>query len=155
MILGLCLVVTACEQKPQSTASPEPSPTAAQVLSAAASFNFQERCAKQAREQFKQLGWDKEQMAGFTNHYNEKLNKCFVLIENTDAKSSPGTIWTNVVLMDAFEGRELGLYSWHTEKDKKYWEVPPFQCEVNLPSGEKKICNSREEFDELIKIYME
>ena len=154
--LAIWFVAGACEKvqvpAPAETQSP---PQVQSKMKAAINFDFQERCAKQAREQFKQLGWDKEPMAGFTNHYNEKMNKCFVLIENTDAKSSPGTIWTNVVLMDAFEGKELGLYSWHTEKDKKYWEVPPFQCEVTLPSGEKKICNSREEFDELIKVYME
>ena len=94
-------------------------------------------------------------MTGFTNHYNEKLNRCFMLVEETDVKSDPGTIWTNKTLLDAFEGKELATYSWHSDKVKKYWQVPPFQCEVTLPSGEKKICNSGAEFDELIKVYME
>jgi len=154
-ILGLCLTITACEQKPQSTTTAEPSPTSAQRLSAAASFDFQERCAKQAREQFHQLGFDKREMTGFTNHYNEKLNRCFMLVDSTDVKTNPGAMWITLELFDAFEGKELATFSWHSDKVKKYSEVPPFQCDVTLPSGEKKICNSREEFDGLIKVYME
>lgn len=118
-------------------------------------IDLQEQCAKQAREQYNQSEWSKEPDAGFTNHYNQTLNKCFMLIGNTDAKIDPGTIWTNVTLVDAFEGKVLGSYHWHTEKGKKYWEVPPFQCEVTLPSGEKVFCKSQAEFDDLIKIYME
>jgi hypothetical protein len=154
--LGFCFAIGACE-KPQQPAveKQEPPPQLQSRAKATIYFDLQERCAKQAREQFKQLGWDKQEVAGFTNHYNEKMNKCFMLIQSTDAKSSPGTIWTNSVLLDAFEGKELGTYSWHTVKDKKYWEVPPFQCEVTLPSGEIKPCNSEVEFNELIKIYME
>jgi hypothetical protein len=150
-------MVLACEQKTPSTASPEqlstssPQPNPA----AAASFDFQERCAKQAREQFQQSYWSKQEMTGFTNHYNEKLNRCFMLVESTDVKTDPGTMWINKTLLDAFEGRELATYSWHSDKVKKYWQVPPFQCEVTLPSGEKKICNSDAEFEELIKVYME
>jgi hypothetical protein len=58
-------------------------------------------------------------------------------------------------LFDAYEGKTYGEYNWHTVKDKKYWEVPPFMCKVVLPSGDDKLCTSDNEFDELIKTYME
>jgi len=122
---------------------------------AAASFDLQAKCAKQARKAFAALGYAKDAMAGFENHYNSRLNKCFIHVTNTDAKISPGTIWTHRDVFDAVEGKAYGTYSWHTEKDKKYWEVPPFQCEATLPSGEKRLCNSDAEFTELMKIYME
>jgi hypothetical protein len=119
-----------------------------------ASLELQEKCARQARQDFTQLGWDKDSWANFSNHYNERLNKCFVLIESTDAKTVPGTIFQSKHLEDAFEGKVFGDYSWHTQEGKKYWEVPPSECTVTLPSREQKVCNSSEEFDELIRTYM-
>jgi hypothetical protein len=150
VIVGFCLAIDACE-KPQQPAADESQPESR--ANPAIKFELQERCAKLALEQFKRLGWDKEETAGFTNHYNEKMNKCVLLIQNT-AKNSPGIIGTNMVLVDAFEGKELGTYSWHTVRDKGI-SGPAIQCEVTLPSGEKKFCNSQAEFDELIKIYVE
>jgi hypothetical protein len=115
-------------------------------------FNFEERCAKQAGEDFKQWGWDKKGPTVVSgNHYNQKLNRCFMLIEDNNIA---GLVQTKT-LVDVFEGKTLGFYMWRGQKDKKYWEVPPSWCEVTLPSGEKKVCKSGEEFDELVKVYME
>jgi hypothetical protein len=120
------------------------------------SLELQAECAKQAHEAFKLNGWEGNQWASFTNHYNEKLNKCFVEIENTDTKTSPGKIGVTNTVSDAFEGKVYGQYIWISEKNKQYFEVPPFQCEVTLTSGEKKICRSSDEFDALIRNnYME
>ena len=119
-----------------------------------ANLELQEKCAKQAYEAFKINGYEQDKMAGFTNHYNEKLNRCFVEIENTSVNS--GTISTYKSVSDAFEGKGYGSYGLHTDKKKKYWEVPPFECKVTLPSGEEQICRSSDEFDALIKNnYME
>lgn len=143
------LMVAACDKLPEP-----PSPIA-QPKSKKPDLELQEQCAKQAREEFKQAGWDKD-WAGFTNHYNEKLNRCFMLVEITDAsKSTLGMIWRYKTLTDAFEGKTIGLFVWHTEKGKKYWEVPPFQCELTPPAGERVFCKSEEEFDEFVKTYME
>jgi hypothetical protein len=91
---------------------------------------------------------------GYVNHYNEKMNGCFMVISSTDTKTSPGRIFTNVTLVDAFEGKAFGNYAWQSDPVKKYWEVAPFLCDVTLPSGEKKACKSDVEFKELIKVYM-
>src|SRR6266851_3062813 len=56
---------------------------------------------------------------------------------------------------DGFEGKVYGSYMWRADKVKKYWEVPPIQCTVTLPSGEEKTCHSSDEFDSLVKEYME
>ena len=129
----------------------------ARLESKTASLDLQAKCAKQAHEAFKinGYGFEKNEMAVLSNHYNEKLSKCFVLIEDTDAKTVPGIIYENKTVSDAFEGKVYAQYGWHTDKVKKYWEVPPYRCKVMLPSGEEKICHSSDEFDALVKEYME
>lgn len=126
-----------------------------QAMPKNASIELQEKCARQAREEFITEGLQKEELADFSNHYNVALNKCFVLVENTDAKTAPGTIWINKTLVDAFEGKVYGNYMWRSDKVKKYWQVPPVQCKVTTLSGEEKNCTSSDEFDALVKQYME
>jgi hypothetical protein len=119
-----------------------------------ASLEYQEKCAAQAKRTFDELGYKARKLAGYENHYNAKMNRCFVEIDDTDTSYSP-TIWTHKILQDAYEGKMYGQYHWHTMKDKKYWEVPPFQCKVLSLSGEDQSCNSDEEYETLIKVYME
>lgn len=88
-----------------------------------AALELQAKCSEQSRKAFVELGWSKNQLAGYENHYNTKLNKCFLHIRDTDTKTAPGTIWTSRTVLDAFELKTYASYSWHTEKDKKYWEV--------------------------------
>ena len=64
-------------------------------------MDFQEKCARQAREEFKLSGLDKHEMAGMSNHYNARLNKCFVEIQDTDARTNRGTIVTSKTVSDA------------------------------------------------------
>ena len=121
-----------------------------------ASLDLQAACSKQARFEYDENGWRKEQFASFTNHYNERLNKCFMLVENTsEAKPRDGTFFTTMILSDAFEGRVYGQFDWKSDKAKKYWEVKPFDCKVTLPSGEEKACQSADEFRDLAKAFME
>jgi hypothetical protein len=121
-----------------------------------ASLEFQEKCSKQAWETYAENGWKKEPMASFTNHYNDKMNKCFVLVQNTtQSKPFNGTFFTNKILFDAFEGKSYGEYDWRSDKVKKYWEVAPFNCKGTLLSGEEKFCHSSDEFDDIVKLYMQ
>jgi hypothetical protein len=119
-----------------------------------ASLELQEKCARQAREEFKTY-WEFRESADFTDHYNTKLNKCFILIQFVDTKTVSGDIWTYKELFDAFEGKDYAEYDWKMDKLKKYWEVPPIVCKVTLPSGEETICRSSDEFNSLVKQYME
>jgi hypothetical protein len=124
-------------------------------VSKATSIDLQSKCAKQAQEAFKRDGFEGEKGASFSNHYNQKLNKCFVQVESVDWKTAPGTVFTNKVLSDAFEGKVYAEYMWRSDKVKKYWEVPPLRCSVTLLSGEEKDCHSSDEFDRQVKAYME
>lgn len=140
--------------------STPPSSEQISQVSIGASLDLQEKCAKQAHEEFRRLGWKEQQatdigvsQADYTNHYNGHLNRCLVVIEITSTTGN--TIWTTKTLSDAFEGKTYGDYLWHTDQVKKYWEVPPVTCSVTLPSGEEKACHSEAEFSDLVKIYMQ
>jgi hypothetical protein len=119
-----------------------------------AGLELQAQCAKQAAMVYKESGLDGKSFAGYVNHYNEKLNKCVVIVQNTDTKVAPGRITNSRFVYDAFEGTSLGDYFWQSEKNKPYGDVPPFTCDVIFPSGERKVCHSSDEFDELLKTYM-
>ena len=47
------------------------------------SLDLQEKCAKQARAEYNAQGMEKEQIAGFANHYNSTVDKCFMEITVT------------------------------------------------------------------------
>jgi hypothetical protein len=95
------------------------------------------------------LGWKKEPFAAYANHYHQKLNKCFIEIYSMKVPS------VSMSVSDAFEGKEYAEYSWINTQGKKYWEVKPVTCKVTLLSGDEKTCGSQEEFERLIKVYME
>jgi hypothetical protein len=116
-------------------------------------LDLQEKCAKQAREEFKNY-WQDSEGADFTNHYNAKLNRCFIRVQYIDTRTVRGTIFNYSEVFDAFERKVYAQWDWHTEKDKKYWQVPPTECKVTLPSGEQ-ICRSSDEYDSLVKQLME
>lgn len=119
------------------------------------SLAVQERCAKQARAEFVAEGENKRQLAEYTHHYSAKQNKCFVAIRDTDTKGTPGTIYVNEQIIDAFEGKVYATYLWRTDKAEKFWEVPPAECKVAMISGAEKQCQSRVEFDMLVRQYMD
>ena len=120
-------------------------------------LDLQEKCAKQARTEFTAQGWKKEDMTSYTNHYNSKVDKCFMEVTNSSGsgtgKSYVPTVYR--ILSDAFEGKVYGEYFWQNGTGKKYWEVPPLMCKVTSLKGEETFCKSTEEFDELIKQFME
>jgi hypothetical protein len=124
------------------------------LMSATNTLDFQEKCARQAREEFRLYGWDKHPMAFVLNHYDAKLNRCFMEVRDTDARSVPGTILTSETVLDAFEGKLYASYAWSAEKNKRYQYAPLLDCEVTSLSGEKTVCHSSEEFDELVKQFM-
>ena len=75
-----------------------------------ASLELQANCSEQARKVFADMGHARNPLAGYENHYNPDMNKCFIHIQNTDTKVDPGTIWTYRNVFDAFEGKEYGTF---------------------------------------------
>jgi hypothetical protein len=95
----------------------------------------------------------KNAVAGFTNHYNERLNKCFIAIQSTSVDKVASHVYMS--LSDAYEGKQYAEYSWFNPIDsgKKYWEVAPVLCKVTMPSGQEIECKSSDEYDQLIKLH--
>ena len=112
------------------------------------SLDLQVKCSEQAHKTFVQSRFN----AGYENHYNAKLKKCFIDMQDTTSQGKE--YLTNRYVSDAIEGKLYGTYAWHSAHNKKYWEVPPTICEVESLQGEKQRCNSEEEFSKLVQVYM-
>ncbi len=118
-----------------------------------AALDIQAKCAERARKAFAEMGYKPNDIADYVDHFDLKLNKCFMEVQSTLPQGT--TIWQYREVFDAFEGKQYGNYAWHSEPDKKYWEVSPVACQVTLPTGEKQTCHSDGEFTKLIRVYME
>ena len=125
--------------------------------SRAAAYDLQEKCAQQAAEAFKSQQANERRygsqsaMPGYTNHYNARLNRCFIAI--TESSGQPFSISKSI--MDVQESKSYAMYADSNPQGRTYSNVKPTFCEVWLPSGEKKTCSSAAEFDELVKVYEE
>jgi len=77
-------------------------------------LELEDKCAKQALAEFERGGWNKlatpRHMASLTNHYNSKLGKCFMEIEDTDFTAIAHGNRLNKIVSDAFEGKVYGEY---------------------------------------------
>jgi hypothetical protein len=120
-------------------------------LSTAAGFDLQAKCAKQALDVWKAGGWDRKKTATYSNHYNEKLKKCFMRIDTATEESGADVTFETV--MDAFESKGYAEFIWKV--DHKSGDSKSMRCSAILPSGEAITCTSPEEFDAIIKQYME
>lgn len=107
----------------------------------------QEKCAKQANEAFTSLGYKygDDMNSYYENHFNQKLNKCFIEIITTSTAINTEKIQRKKFILDAYENKAYADFDGYSTGIE-----PPYLCDVN---GIK--CNSETEFDELVKIYME
>jgi len=119
-------------------------------------YEMQERCARTAREWFKQfLGSGLTVESGsrvetsYTNHYNAKLNRCFAATtingSLTDAKTGKASLSLAGTLLDVQENRPIGDYFKFIAPAEKL-----MSCEMD-----GKPCQSSGEWDALAKPYME
>jgi hypothetical protein len=115
------------------------------------SLELQAKCARQAATAFTTSGL-KGPFAGYVNHYSEKLDKCFVVMNETDSRSTPGSVFISKTLSDAFEGKTYGEFFLQRQvgTGKRQW----IQCYVIQPSGDEKPCESQGQFDRLAEMYM-
>jgi hypothetical protein len=126
------------------------------------SLDLQEKCSTQARKAFIEYEReDKAQSRGasklisidYQSHYNTKIKKCLLLLETLHALGNE--LSTSVTLTDAYERRTYASYLWISRENKKYWDVPPSECELIPTLREKRTCATREEFDAFVAEYME
>jgi len=118
-------------------------------------YELQEQCRKHSEEYFKECYKEPTYrdkagdywVASFICHYNKKLNKCFMLLTSTCYPNNPSKdklgVFTTKQLLDANEYRDYGNYSKGT---KSLF----MECKVD-----DKQCSSEEEWDALVKPYME
>ena len=122
-----------------------------------ASAGQQELCARQALKAYTSDRAAAARMgavhdvAAYTDHFNGKLNKCFVEIKVTGLRPPS----TSISVIDAFAGGEYATYVDLNPQGTTNPERRQAICAVFMPSGQKQYCRSSREFSELIKQYME
>ena len=101
-------------------------------------YQLEEKCGKRAAEihaaHFPDAA-DAHNIYDYENHYNTRLNKCFI-VETTTTFAKGATIKT-IIFSDVNENKGYGTFD-------------PITCEV-----EGKTCHSLQEWQALIKPYME
>jgi hypothetical protein len=121
-------------------------------------FDLAAKCSKDARAWFNE-NWSREKdttLLNFTNHYNAKLNKCFILVEyhfNSKLADPPGFSWANdMTLTDVYENAKEAHFSQnHVTNWKPKYNLAEevIDCDVQ---GDK--CKTIDEFNKLIRPYM-
>ena len=122
-----------------------------QVASAAQDNEPQYQCNEKALERFRRLGLQDNATASHKGHFNTALNQCYMLIENSESKLD--TNWKHITLYDG-DGKVFASYGWHSESGEKDTDIPPYTCDVALPSGEHQTCKTEAEFRYLADTYM-
>lgn len=69
----------------------------------------QERCASQASKTFSSLGYSYENRSSYENHYNQKMNKCFINISSSYPDPDE-VLLISRQLIDAYEGKSYANY---------------------------------------------
>ena len=113
-------------------------------------YDLQERCGKRAEEIYKK-DWGKvgvinhkdyQEIGSFTNHYNKKLNKCFIL-------TSSQQYWTNHTYKENYELWDIN----DNKLNGSYYGGNPLgaslQCNVL-----DTLCNSYKAWESLTKPFM-
>jgi len=121
--------------------------------STALNFDLQQKTAKDARSWFaSSFTKDKDTIyLDYTNHYNKKLNTCFVWVErhnrDTDSQKLLGP-WFNIVeVWNVYENSKYGSYVEHNDpKDQQ--PHTELDCDVG-----GKSCSSLKEFQNLTQSF--
>ncbi|MCK9615102.1 MAG: hypothetical protein M0R48_06330 [Candidatus Omnitrophica bacterium] len=111
-------------------------------------MELENKCFLAASDFFKENGFNPKN-CGFQNHYNSKLNKCFINIKSAKMEEG-GRLSFHKLLYDVYNRKKYGEYSWKPEDGKNYWEVKPSIC-FTLD----KSCRAVEDYESFAKEYME
>jgi len=114
-------------------------------------YELQEKCGKRAEEYFKRsfgtgISTDGKQsmLSHYTNHFNSKLNKCFILVTTTIVQMDKPELSKYLkMLSDINENKNFGNFS------KNGSEI------ISICNVLDKGCYSESEWDSLVKPYME
>jgi hypothetical protein len=104
-------------------------------------YELQERCGKRAEQIYEKdfpVG-ERKGLEGFENHYNVRLNRCFMLEENSMITKDAGKSYTMklLTLIDVNDNKVYGSFN-------------SLNCNV-----QNVTCKSEQEFRSLIRQFME
>jgi hypothetical protein len=124
------------------------------TTASAQSLEQQGICAKQAKVAFEDYKNDhpwKQMMVSYKNHYDTKLNKCFIAVESMHPVDEE-TLFS-YVLMDAFEHKAYAHYILRWSNSDA--DVSSTTC-VLIPTSQTQIrCSSKDECVAFVAKYME
>jgi hypothetical protein len=121
-------------------------------------YDLQAKCSKDARIWFNE-NWSRDKntiLLDFTNHYDAKLNKCFILVEyhyKSDFAGPGGNSWTNdMSLTDVQQNAKLAYFA---ENHITNWK-PEYSLRNEVISCNvlDKECKTGDEFNNLVSDYM-
>lgn len=119
-------------------------------------YEFSEKCGKYTADEFKKSFGSEGMKSGkdgitnnmYSNHYNAKLNKCFMMLKSWFIpKEKDGNVIDTKTLIDIVENKEIAELTIVKEKDHK---VRILTCIILDES-----CNSEYEWEKFVKPYME
>jgi hypothetical protein len=159
----------------QDAQKPRPSVPDKKIIAEAdlRDYDLRERCGKYCIDYFLKIYRDKSreksdnysEYSDYLSHYNRNMNKCFMLVKSQGVpRKNQGPVIATEHLIDVHENKTFGeLILSHKENvidDRKSKTLKEFtivgkediisECKVA-----DKICKSRDEWDKLIKSYME
>ena len=107
-------------------------------------LDLQAKCSKQAAIVFKELGYRSDKLVdSYENHYNSKLQKCFISIYQIDINN----LITTRNLLDAFEKRQYASFMKNPHKNT-------VNCSLGLDIQEQRLCTNEAEYNAFEKEYM-
>jgi hypothetical protein len=124
-----------------------------------ADVTSQRMCADQAEHVFTSEGWRLDGgvvngiIATYTNHYNARLNRCFMMLATTSVNSADKSISKSFTVADAFEGTVYGTYYDMTSQGDYIPHV--MQCNLSVPNRPEITCHSTTEWQSLVAPYIE
>jgi hypothetical protein len=121
-------------------------------------YDLQAKCSKDARIWFNE-NWSRDKntiLLDFTNHYDARLNKCFILVEyhyKSDFAGPGGNSWTNdMSLTDVQQNAKLAYFAEnHITNLKPQLNTHEEVISCNVLGKE---CKTADEFDNLFSHYM-
>lgn len=121
----------------------------------AATLAQQKMCDEQAAKKFHEERYsdfekkDELPLTSYTSHYDPAVNVCYVRVHSVHI--TPPIVSDRVY--DAFGGRVYANFVWIGTRDKKFWEVPPTECDFNIPGKPEEKCATDTQFDDLTEKY--
>ena len=143
-----CALLAGCDADRISKLEKENAEPKAKVekQSAAENLDLQAKCSKDSRIWFNEnwSGGKKALFLDFTNHYNTKQNKCFIVVEyhfNSDTGIPGEFLWVNdQLLYDVYENSKYGEFTanhyTHTKPEFSTGDEMT-TCEVYETNGSK------------------